>query len=219
MDIPWNSSDGWDRDTTSGRQSDNVFYSSTEPAIRLDALLPSDTVTGVASTVAVRSYLDAMMDLTSRTSQPLALLYIASDSDGSAGSFGANGARLVGRAMARCLRQETRLHDVVGRADDRDDETIPQFFVVCPLMGEAKAALLAERLRRAMTTEPIDKNGPSLPISIGVAALSIDVADSAALIARAEGAVRNARRAGGARVWSHSDTLRRIAGMDQDLPE
>lgn len=179
---------------------------------RLDALLPQDSETGVTTPVALRSYLNAMMEMAARDAQPLAVLAIAVDTAAETNSvlrrFGVEGARLIGQAIARCLRQETRLHDVVGRADEIGTYELPTFVVVCPLRDEAGAALLAERLCAAMAAYAAEPDNPWLTVSVGVAALTIDTLAPEALLARAAEALRCARQDRGGRVWRYTDTLR-----------
>jgi GGDEF domain-containing protein len=179
---------------------------------RLDALLPQDSETGATAPAALRSYLNAMMEMAGRYAQPLAVLAIAVDTAAEANSvlrrFGVEGARLIGQAIVRCLHQETRLHDVVGRAEEIGAYELPTFVVVCPLRDEAGAALLAERLCMAMTAYAAEPDCPWLTVSIGVAALAIDILVPEALLARAADALRYARRDKGGRVWRYTDTLR-----------
>jgi diguanylate cyclase (GGDEF)-like protein len=186
---------------------------------RLDLLLPADEQTGAASTSALNIYLDAMIELVSRSGQPLSLLCITVDDTAIVRFLGNEGIDLIGRAVARCLRQETRTHDVVGCADVDADAGIPIFMVVCPLLNEEHAAHLAERLRSAMTANA-DPGRPWLTLSMGVAALSIDITDGRELMARAYAAMFRAQRKGGDRVWRSSDTGRAfMEQQEQEPPE
>ncbi len=191
---------------------------------RLDALLPQDAETGAVTPEALRDYLNAVMEMADRYGQPLALLAVAVDTAEETQSvlrrFGAEGARLIGRAVARCLHQETRLHDVVGRAKASNLYELPIFLVVCPLRGEAQAARLAERMREAMTAYAADPDCPWLTVSVGVAAMAIDKPDPEALIARAAEALHRARQVPGGCVWRHADTLRRLCAENEpERPE
>jgi GGDEF domain-containing protein len=175
---------------------------------RLDHLLPLDGDTGVTTHQATCVYIDAMIEMVSRNEQTLSLLSIAVDESHILRFLGAEGAALIGRAVARCLWQETRTHDVVGHADPEMAPDAFTFLVACPLLSEEKAGRLGERLRAAMTAHCGDANGPWLTLSVGVASLSLDVIDSRSLVARSLEALRRARRAGGSRVWRHTDTRR-----------
>jgi GGDEF domain-containing protein len=131
--------------------------------------------------------------------------------------LGRKGGQLISSAIARCLRQETRVHDVIGRARIEGVPGVPSFLLVLPLMTEAYAAQFADRLREAMTISAGDDTGPWLTLSVGVASLSLDTDAPDTLIMRAQEALTSAQRAGGGRVWSHSDSVRRI--VDRDRPE
>jgi len=187
------------------------------PPERLDSLLPTDTETGAATYNALKTYLGAFMDLMARHAQPLTLLTIAADPAEALRRLGPNGSRLIGAAIARCLKQETRLHDVIGRSPRNGPDGAPTFLVVLPLMTESIAAHFADRLRAAMTTSAGDETRPWLTISIGVASLSLDTDSPETLILRSQEALCSAQRAGGGRVWSHSDSVRRI--VDRHRPD
>lgn len=177
---------------------------------RLDYLLPIDGDTGVTTHQAACSYMDAMIAMVSRQSHPLSLLSITADESIVMRFLGAEGAALIGRAIARCLRQETRTHDVVGHADPGLSPNAFTFLVICPLLDEEHAANLGERLRAAMTAHSGDAESPWLTLSVGVATLSLEVTESQSLVARSMEALRRARRSGGSRIWKHTDTRRAI---------
>ncbi len=177
---------------------------------RLDLLLPADEETGAATMPAMQVYLDAMIELVGRHAQPLAVLCVCVDDSPLLRFFGAEGVRLIGKAVARCLRQETRAHDVVGRIETPGFQGAPAFMVVCPLLDEERAAALGERLRAAMTAQVSDREPPWLTLSIGVATLALDVTSSDELVSRAFDSLRRAQRVGGGRIWRHSDTIRTI---------
>ena len=184
---------------------------------RLDHLLPLDAETGVTTHQAACVYIDAMIEMVSRHEQTLSLLSIAVDESHILRFLGAEGAALIGRAVARCLRQETRTHDVVGHADPEMAPDAFTFLVACPLLSEEQAGRLGERLRAAMTAHCGDANGPWLTLSIGIASLSLDVVESRSLVARSLEALRRARRAGGNRVWKHTDTRRTLMENSEPL--
>jgi len=186
---------------------------------RLDSLLPSDSDTGVAQFAAFRTYLGAYMDLMSRHGQPLTLLMIAADPSDTLRFLGAPGAKLIGGAISRWLRQETRVHDVLGRSPTDGPYGTPRFLMLCTLMPESPSAQFAERLREAMTISAADQGTPWLTLSVGVASLSLDTDSPETLILRAEAALGSAQRAGGGRVWTHSDTIRRIADRNPLEPD
>lgn len=181
--------------------------------VRLDSLLPLDPEYGVVTPDAVRAYLGAIMDLMARHGQPLTILTVSADPNDTLALLGAAGTRLIGSAIARCLRQETRIHDVIGRTDGVS--VIPTFLIVLPLMTETIAAQFAERLRVAMTITAGDEGRSWLTLSVGLAALSLDTGSPDTLILRAQEALVSAQRAGGGRVWRHADSVRRIVEREQ----
>ncbi|HLK58703.1 MAG TPA: diguanylate cyclase, partial [Chthonomonadaceae bacterium] len=140
----------------------------------------------------------------------LSVLNIGADDGKMVRFLGAEGAALIGRAIGRYLRQETRAHDVVGRCKDVDRDSIPTFLIVALLMNEEQVAPIAERLREAMMAHAGGESEPALNFSIGIATMSVDASEPAELIARAAAALRQARLAGGGQVWRHSDSVRRI---------
>jgi GGDEF domain-containing protein len=179
-------------------------------ARRLDYLLPIDGETGVATHEAVCAYLDTMIEMVSRHGLPLSVLSIAVDDSPVLRFLGKEGAALIGRGVARCLRQETRTHDVIGHADPEMSPDAFTFLVICPLLPEHQATSLGERLLVAMTASIGEQSAPWLTLSVGVVPMSLDVTDSKLLIARSMDALRRARRSGGNRVWRHTDTQRGI---------
>jgi GGDEF domain-containing protein len=181
---------------------------------RLDLLLPHDPETGAVTPAAFQVYLGAMMDMIARAQLPLALMTISVDDTPALNFFGVEGTSLIGRAVVRCIRQETRVHDVVGCTAEKDVNGLPCFLIVCPLLSEDHAANLAERLRMTMTAYAADPDRPWLTLSIGVAGMALDAMESESLLARANAALRYARRMGGGCVWRHSDTLRHIIEAD-----
>lgn len=195
--------------------ADDRSAAETDTVRRLDALLPADPQTGAVAPFAFLSYLSAMMAMADRYRQPLSLLAVSVSTEEETRSllrrFGTEGANLIGRAVARCLRQETRIYDVVGCASELYPSEAPIFLVVCPLRAEAQAALLAERLRDAMIAYAEDPDCPWLKVSVGVAAMALDTPDPEALIARGIQALYQADRSETGGVWRHSDTVRRIA--------
>ena len=188
------------------------------PPERLDSLMPSDGETGVVRADAFRVCLGAFIDLMERHGQPLTLLTVAADPSDTLSFLGKKGTRLIGGAIARWLRQETRVHDVIGMSAREDASGPPVFVMICPLMTESVAAAFAERLRESMTLSSAAEGSAWLTLSVGVAALSLDTHSPEALILRAEEALAGARRSGGGRVWSHSDSVRRIVDRNQPDP-
>lgn len=210
----------WDDDLPRPEQLTDAPWQDTQESVvieegqRLDFLLPNDNEFGVVSASAVAIYLDIMLHMVNRHGQPLALLYAALDPSPLLAFLGDEGQGLIGRAVARCLRQETRGHDVVGRAPSEEFNEEADFVIVCPLLTETMGAGLAERMLKATNAYAADPQKPWPSLSIGVAALSIDAAQGPVLLGRAKEAMRRARRNGGGQVWRHSDTLRALMEGD-----
>jgi GGDEF domain-containing protein len=195
----------------------NFYFS-----LRLDSLLPLDPDLGVVSPVPTRVYLGAAMEMVSRSAQPLSLLAVAMDARGANGPAGKSldtgGAGMIAQAVARCLRQETRLHDVVGMLEPANPEAAPIYLIVCPLLDETHAAQLGERLRAVMMSFAADPGDLGVQTSIGVAAQSLSTVEPESLISHAVDALRRARRVEGGCVWRHSDTPKRLFSDDDDTP-
>lgn len=179
-----------------------------ELGARIDMLMPADVDTGVANLHSVRVYLTAMMELAARVQQPLSILTITLDASPTAKLFFAEDAGLVGRAIARCLRQETRAYDVIGRIAGEPGSPFPVFALICPLMNEEQAASLGERLRDTMRTYAADAEQNWLTLSVGAAAMSLDTHDAESLLAHGQFAVRYAQSQGGDQVCRFSTTFR-----------
>ena len=178
--------------------------------VRLDTLLPQDAETGAVTPEAFSVYLNTMLAMVSRAQQPLSVIALEVDSSPVTAFPGVCDFGFIGRAMARCVRQETRPQDVVGIAGEPGANRTLRFVIACPLMKEAQAGALAERMRGAMTASASEWESPWLTVSVGVAALTLDTPDSASLLNRAQSALLRAQRNGGNSVWRHSETAQRL---------
>jgi len=206
MDIEWGEE---------GRQAElNAYREDREadflPMDRLDMLLPTDLQTGMATATALQAYLSAMMEMATRGNQPLSVISVGADDCPALRLFMQEDVSLLAHAIARCLRQETRGYDVIGRMEDSNLPGLPTFVIVCPLMNEDHAAQLAERLLTTMSAYASDAAQDWLTISIGVVGMGLDMSDAATLLLRAGATLLRAQRQGGKQVWRHSDTLRQI---------
>jgi GGDEF domain-containing protein len=179
-----------------------------EMGARIDMLMPADAETCVADAHSVRVYLTAMMELSNRVQKPLSLLTITIDPSPTAELFFAEDAGLVGRAIARCLRQETRAYDVIGRVEGETGSPYPVFVLVCPLMSEEQAAGLGDRLRATMRTYAADAAQDWLTLSAGAAGMALDTADAECLLRHGQFAVRQAQSQGGDQVCRFSQVFR-----------
>lgn len=206
MPVEWEDSRFWmEREGLTAL--DRLFPGS--DAVRLDGLLPSDPLTQAVTETALNIFIQTMMEMALRCNQPLSLVALAVDDNAMLQSFRKEDMGLVARAIIRCIQQETRSYDVIGRTDATDSFGLPTFLLVCPLMPEARAFALADRLRDMMTSYAIEADQEWLSISIGVTGLAMDVQTSEELIARAVSALRIAKRLGSS-IMRHSDLIRRI---------
>lgn len=181
---------------------------------RLDSLLPVDSETGAADFESLRTYLGAFMDMMARHAQPLTLMMIAPDPNETTKVLGHQGTALIRAAIARCLRQETRIHDVVGRAPSDGEHDAPAFLLVLPLMAEASATKFAQRLIEEMSVAACAEGRPWLTLSVGLASLTLESETPDTLVARARLALANAQRTGGDRISNHTGAERRRFDRD-----
>ncbi|MEJ2458025.1 MAG: GGDEF domain-containing protein, partial [Novosphingobium sp.] len=101
-------------------------------------------------------------------------------------------------AIARTLENSARREDVVGRIGGEE------FAILLPETPVAEAREVAERLRRAMASHPIEAHGKSIEVtvSIGLASVPLDVADPlTAAMGTADSMLYKAKEAGRNCVW------------------
>lgn len=177
---------------------------------RFELFLPQDADTGAVRTEAGYAYLHAMIEMVLRKNLPLSLICIAPDDSPTFTALDEEAARFIGQAIVRYIRQETRDYDLVYKMTLPTMGSTPLFALVCPLISEEEAALLAERLRKGMISQNSETEHAWLSLSAGVATLSLDAPDADSLMARAYAALSRARRMGGNRLWRHTDTLRAL---------
>jgi len=96
------------------------------------------------------------------------------------------------QALAKCLLQNTRDIDIVGRYGGEE------FVVLMPETGHEEAFQAAERLREQIALQRVDhENGPiSISISLGVAVANQEIPDLAASLEIADQALYAAKQAG-----------------------
>jgi diguanylate cyclase (GGDEF)-like protein len=96
------------------------------------------------------------------------------------------------RRVARLLRESVRENDLVGRTGG------DEFLVICPDVGGAERAVgLAERLAEALHDGiRAEADDPCCSLSIGVAWSSGNASDADTLVAAADAAMYQAKRAG-----------------------
>jgi diguanylate cyclase (GGDEF)-like protein/PAS domain S-box-containing protein len=114
-------------------------------------------------------------------------------------SYGHPGGDEVLRAVARRLSPLLRTTDLAGRYGGEE------FAVLLPGTVEAGALVVAERIRAAMSSEPVQFEGREIPftVSIGVAQFDSGCAGVTELIGRADGALYSAKHGGRDCVHAH----------------
>ncbi len=187
------------------------------PAGRFDMLLPADEETLAVDEKAASIYLRAMIDMVGRTQQPLTLACVAADELPLISFLGPDATALIGKAMVRCMRQETRDYDVVSRLHVPGMPLV--FIITCPMQGEDKVKQLTHRLQLAMTAVSPRGEAPWLSVSAGIASLSLDASDAESLRSRAVAALRRGRASGPGTLWTHGDTLNMLIAEDSNPQE
>ncbi len=98
------------------------------------------------------------------------------------------------RLVARVLRQECRAqHDFVARYGG------DEFVLLLPRTAKREAAVVADRIRRAMETTPFiaDPEVASVTLSLGVASFPEDGKSAGALVEAADRSMYRAKKQGG----------------------
>ena len=115
-------------------------------------MLPQDAETGAVTPEAFAVYLNTMLAMVSRAQQPLSVIALAADSS-PVTAFPARadfGLYRAGHDAVRRGRKRAR-RTWWERFRERRRSEPPRFVIACPLMSEAQAAALGERMREAMT--------------------------------------------------------------------
>jgi len=159
----------------------------------------ADGLTGVASRRELLRRGDMLMALARRSGRPLSLFSL--DVDGLAALNGQHGNELgdeVLRAVAARLKDVLRATDAVGRMEGG------RFAVVMPDTPLEGGRAAAERVRAAVAEDALFAPGGGervrFTVSAGVVLLEADDAGAELLLARADGALAAAKRAGCDRV-------------------
>lgn len=193
MPIDWSEEPGY----TEPAEEEMESWQEPDAPMRLDLLLPAHADTGVATEEGLRAYLWAMEGMVSRHGLPLSILCVRAQETPLLTFLGGEGRQLIARAVARCLRQETRGYDVVGVVDDPVSPAGSAFAIVCPMLNADRAATMAARLCRAMAFHSEEEDRTWLTISIGVAEMGLDLDGPDALIARGMEALHASEENGG----------------------
>lgn len=180
---------------------------------RVDALaaeLRIDLLTGLANRRSFDEELARRLDLWKRHKVPFSLLLI--DVDGFTEFNNSQGRAVADAALAWLARTQIKALRRMDLAARYDGE---KFGVILPGIKLTDAANVAERLRGTIASEAFQANGQSFPltISIGVATTLPDD-DNGAIIARADEALRTAKRQGRNRVFSHNGNQAAVIQSD-----
>ncbi|MFV0475654.1 MAG: diguanylate cyclase, partial [Pikeienuella sp.] len=166
-----------------------------EDGLRLAAI---DPLTGLHNRRYFEPHFARLCDRARESGQPLAALLFDLDrfkAVNDAHGHAAGDETL--RVFARRLRAAVRGADLVARLGGEE------FAVILQNTQPEQAVAAAERVRRAVASRPVAAHGGvdvRLTVSIGVAGLSAADADPAALLDRADAALRRAKRGGRDRV-------------------
>jgi len=117
--------------------------------------------------------------------------------------------------LARVIESGVRLVDRPTRYGGEE------FAIILPRTGRAGAALVGERLRRAVEASTLtlpSGEQPGLTISIGAATFPLDAGSAEALLAKSDQALYQAKRSGRNRLCESSGDLRRHTRHPLALP-
>ena len=161
---------------------------------RLEGLVATDPLTGLASAQGFRARLDRAVGRSLRTGVPTSLLILELDDLGPLAAE--HGPLLLGRileAFARTLDQTLREADFSGRLEGG------RFVALLHRTQPLEALLAAERLRATWEDQPLTLGARAFrsTLSAGMASTREPVADSEALLAMALGRAALARTVGG----------------------
>jgi len=170
---------------------------------RLEQLGSTDPPTGLATSEALRLYMEPMMAMAHRTRQQLAVFAVNLSACGDGPLLEA-----AMRGAAAELRRRLREYDLLAR---HDRETLAAVLLAT---DEATAARVAERILPA-----VEKCLPKgVTAAGGVAGLSLDTPSPRDLLAHACQAARRAAQLGAGTVWRHSQTVALLAAAQAGRP-
>lgn len=185
--------------------------------VEMEQLAARDQLTGLASRRAGFDRLGMEFRRAERYGRPLAVLMADLDhfkavNDAHGHLFGDHVLATVAHILAANVRQS----DLVIRYGGEE------FLVLLPETSEADAATVAEKLRASVAADPIEQGGLAvqMTVSIGVGAVpALHAADPEALVASADTALYEAKRAGRDRVVLVSELAAPDDGAPRRSPE
>jgi diguanylate cyclase (GGDEF)-like protein len=182
-------------------------------ARRLGHLAQHDGLTGCLNHRAFHALVESEAERAARYDRPLALLMLDLDGFKTVNDLHGHACGdAVLAAVARTLLETVRDSDSVGRVGG------DEFAVLLPETQPPEAALLAERLRMGVGAirEPL-----GITVSVGVSGIPSAARDAAGLLAHADAAVYEAKRAGRdlVAVSGQARAEREPAGIDENVRE
>jgi two-component system, cell cycle response regulator len=158
---------------------------------------------GLTSTFNRRYFIDRLhteLRFAARHQKTLALLFVDIDHFKKVNdTFGHLGGDSVLAAVARVMTATIRAEDVPARYGGEE------FAVICREIDVDGARVLGERLRSAIEQHRFEHDGKVIPVTVSVgAAVNFKTGDAQALIAAADAAMYEAKRAGRNRVCLHA---------------
>lgn len=156
-----------------------------------------DPLTGLANRRFFSERIQEMISLAHRRSQPLSLIMTDIDHFKRVNdTWGHDAGDRVLKGYARLMRSRTRSEDLVARFGGEE------FIISMPLTDVNDAFAYSERIRCALTEEPLLENGQSVTASFGVTGLVFgDTSET--LIKRADSALYQAKESGRNRTVSN----------------
>jgi diguanylate cyclase (GGDEF)-like protein len=166
-----------------------------EVAGRLQEMAMRDPLTGLPNRRAVEEKLASEWERAHRYDRPLAVLMGDVDSLKAVNdAFGHHVGDEMLRQVATSLVALVRSGDIAGRIGG------DEFVVICPETDEEAAAVVAHKLTRGLAEAAIKTQAGPRPLEVSIGwASAVGVADSAALLRRADGSlyrVKTSRRPG-----------------------
>jgi diguanylate cyclase (GGDEF)-like protein/PAS domain S-box-containing protein len=163
------------------------------PRERAQMMATRDHLTGLPNRILFQDRVSCAIENAKRNSVECSVLFLElHDFKQVSDTFGLEAGDAVLGEVGRRLSESLRASDTVSRVGDSD------FIVLLPEIDTEQAAKVAGKLLRAVAREPFDVCDRTLTFSssVGIAMYPGDGADPSELIARADSALYDAKRAG-----------------------
>lgn len=165
---------------------------------RLETMANSDALTGLPNRRALFDRLQDTWSISARHRRPLSAIMLDVDRFKTVNdTYGHHAGDAVLRGVAHVVRAAVRRHDLCARFGGEE------FCIVCPETPLDGAAILAERVRSALQSTPIDIGTQSLNVtaSIGVSTRIDTDTSPDDLISRADTMLYRGKESGRNQVW------------------